>query len=240
MEKRAFWMALVALMLSIGTIGVMIMSVWEMSVIDSNTFISAIVGLMALVFTLLVGYQIYNAITAREKMESMRNEMSARLKEIDILKANVQNLQQASEKKINALYNEFAQGGNILQARTAALNPKDDYVAFLKMISAIRAALDVDNREEGYGWMLNELKTYMLLLNNTYPFSGSSNEIPMIVNEYRKKYKDDDAAIRSHDNYYIIRDTYEPLMADFEKRLDGIAQMKAMSLTEVGEELKVE
>ena len=31
MEKRAFWMALVALMLSIGTIGVMIMSVWEMS-----------------------------------------------------------------------------------------------------------------------------------------------------------------------------------------------------------------
>ena len=108
-------MALVALMLSMGTIGVMIMSVWEMSVIDSNTFISAIVGLMALVFTLLVGYQIYNAITAREKMESMRNEMSARLKEIDILKANVQNLQQASEKKINALYNEFAQGGNILQ-----------------------------------------------------------------------------------------------------------------------------
>jgi hypothetical protein len=29
-------------------------------------------------------------------------------------------------------------------------------------------------------------------------------------------------------------------MADFEKRLDGIAQMKAMSLTKVGEELKVE
>lgn len=229
MEKRAFWMALIALMLSIITLAIIVMDVWSISVIDSNTFISAMVGIMTLVFTLLIGYQIYNAINAREKMEAMRGEIDARLKEVEIIKGNVE-----------ALTNEFRQGGYILQARIEAKTPMHQYVAFLKMLSAIRAALDVDNREEGYGWMLNELKEYMLLLNNTYPFSGSSDVIPMIVNEYRKKYKNDDAAIRSHDNYYIIRDTYEPLMADFEKRLDGIAQMKAMSLTEVGEELKVE
>lgn len=229
MEKRVFWMALIALMLSIITLAIIVMDVWSISVIDSNTFISAIVGLMTLVFTLLVGYQIYNAITAREKMEAMRGEIDARLKEVEIIKGNVE-----------ALTNEFRQGGYILQARIEAKTPMHQYVAFLKMLSAIRAALDVDNREEGYGWMLNELKEYMLLLNNTYPFSGSSDVIPKIVEEYRNKYKNDDIAIRKHDNYYIIRDTYEPLMADFEKRLDGIAQMKAMSLTEVGEELKVE
>jgi hypothetical protein len=229
MEKRAFWMALIALMLSIITLAIIVMDVWSISVIDSNTFISAIVGLMTLVFTLLVGYQIYNAITAREKMEAMRGEIDARLKEVEIIKGNVE-----------ALTNEFRQGGYILQARIEAKTPMHQYVAFLKMLSAIRAALDVDNRDEGYGWMMNELKEYMLLLNNTYPFSGSSDVIPKIVEEYRNKYKNDDIAIRKHDNYYIIRDTYEPLMADFEKRLDGIAQMKAMSLTEVGEELKVE
>lgn len=229
MEKRAFWMALVALMLPILTLAIIVMDVWSISVIDSNTFISAMVGIMTLVFTLLIGYQIYNTIDTKQKLE-----------EIDRLKSDLQNFQQASEKKTTALYNEFAQGGYILQARTVTQNPKDDYVAFLKMLSAIRAALDVDNRDEGYGWMLDELKTYMLLLNNTYPFSGSSDTIPMIVEEYRKKYKDDDKAIRLHDNYYIIRDRYEPLMADFERRLDGIAQMKAMSLTEVGKEHKVE
>ena len=247
MEKRAFWMALVALMLSIGTIGVMIMGVWEMSVIDSNTFISTIVGLMALVFTLLVGYQIYNAITAREKMDAMRREMYTKLNEIDRLKTELQDIRlelkgeiAVSKSNVDALTKEFEQGGSILQARVVAKTPQNDYVAFLKMLSAIRAALDVDNRDEGYGWMMNELKEYMLLLNNTYPFSGSSDVIPKIVEEYRNKYKNDDIAIRKHDNYYIIRDTYEPLMADFEKRLDGIAQMKAMSLTEVGKELKVE
>lgn len=229
MEKRAFWMALVALMLSIGTIGVMIMGVWKMSVIDSNTFISAMVGIMTLVFTLLIGYQIYNAINVREKMEAMRGEIDAKLKEVEIIKGNVE-----------ALTNEFRQGGYILQARIEAKTPMHQYVAFLKMLSAIRAALDVDNREEGYGWMLNELKEYMLLLNNTYPFTGSSDVIPMIVEEFRKKYMNDDKAIRLHDKYYVIRDMYEPLMADFEKRLNGIAKMKTMSFTEVGEELKVE
>lgn len=229
MEKRAFWMALIALMLSIITLAIIVMDVWSISVIDSNTFISAMVGIMTLVFTLLIGYQIYNAINAREKMEAMRGEIDARLKEVEIIKGNVE-----------ALTNEFRQGGYILQARIEAKTPMHQYVAFLKMLSAIRAALDVDNREEGYGWMLNELKEYMLLLNNTYPFTGSSDVIPKVVEEYRNKYKNDDIAIRKHDNYYIIRDTYEPLMADFEKRLDGIAQMKAMSLTEVGEELKVE
>lgn len=229
MEKRAFWMALIALMLSIITLAIIVMDVWSISVIDSNTFISAMVGIMTLVFTLLIGYQIYNAINAREKMEAMRGEIDARLKEVEIIKGNVE-----------ALTNEFRQGGYILQARIEAKTPMHQYVAFLKMLSAIRAALDVDNREEGYGWMLNELKEYMLLLNNTHPFTGSSDVIPKVVEEYRNKYKNDDIAIRKHDNYYIIRDTYEPLMADFEKRLDGIAQMKAMSLTEVGEELKVE
>lgn len=229
MEKRVFWMALIALMLSIITLAIIVIDVWSISVIDSNTFISAMVGIMTLVFTLLIGYQIYNAINAREKMEAMRGEIDARLKEVEIIKGNVE-----------ALTNEFRQGGYILQARIEAKTPMHQYVAFLKMLSAIRAALDVDNREEGYGWMLNELKEYMLLLNNTYPFTGSSDVIPKVVEEYRNKYKNDDIAIRKHDNYYIIRDTYEPLMADFEKRLDGIAQMKAMSLTEVGEELKVE
>ena len=85
MEKRAFWMALVALMLSLTTIGVIVMDVWSISVIDSNTFISAMVGIMTLVFTLLIGYQIYNTIDTKQKLE-----------EIDRLKSDLQNFQQAS------------------------------------------------------------------------------------------------------------------------------------------------
>lgn len=247
MEKRAFWMALVALMFSIGTIGVMIMGVWEMSVIDSNTFISTIVGLMALVFTLLVGYQIYNAITAREKMDAMKSDMDVKLKEIDALKDALQTSMDGMKKEIDSAHNdvktltkEFEEGGYILQARIAAGTPKHHFIAFLKMLAAIKAALDVDHREDGYGWMMTELKEFMLLINNGYSLDGHPNNIILNVQRYKDLFKDNDMAIRSHDNYYVIRDTYEPLMADFEKRLNGIAKMKTMSFTEVGEELKVE
>lgn len=247
MEKRAFWMALVALMLSIGTIGVMIMGVWEMSVIDSNTFISTIVGLMALVFTLLVGYQIYNAITAREKMDAMRSEMYTKLNEIDRLKTELQSTKDElkndidlSKVDIKALTKEFEEGGYILQARIAAKTPKHHYIAFLKMLSAIKAALDVDHKDDGYMWMLNELEEYMLLINIGFPFDGNPSEISTKIEGYKELFKDDDNAIRQNTNFYIIKDMYESLMGDFNIRLNGIAQMKTMSLTEVGEELKVE
>ena len=127
-----------------------------------------------------------------------------------------------------------------MQARMHALKVTEKHGAFLKMLLAIQHALDVNHTEDGYGWMLKELKEYMLMINNSYPFSGSSEQIKAQVDEYRGFYKETDAAIKRHCDYYIIRDEYERLMMAFEKRLDGIAQMKAMSSTNVGEEMKTE
>ena len=52
----------------------------------------------------------------------------------------------------------------------------------------------------------DELKEYMLMINNGYPFSGSSDEIPNKIQGYKDYFNEDDKAIRNHDNYYIIRD----------------------------------
>ena len=70
MKNKTFWMALIALMLSLGTIAVIIMDVWSVSVIDSNSFISAMVALMTLVFTLIIGYQIYNTLDIKDKLKA--------------------------------------------------------------------------------------------------------------------------------------------------------------------------
>lgn len=225
MKNTTFWIALTALMLSLGIIAVLIMDVWDVSVIDSNTFISAMVGMMTLVFTILIGYQIYNALEIRDKIA-----------EIDKLKEELQEAKHNLSKDINELTREFQQGGYIMQARLAAEKSSEQHYAFLKMMSALRYSLDVNHSDDGYDWIRKELKGYMLLLNTTYPFSGSSDEIWGLVQGYRDAYKEDDEAIRAHKNYFFIRDWYEPLMIEFEKRLNGIANMKPMSLTVVGEE----
>lgn len=246
-SKYAFGVSIVALLLALSIIFVIIMDVWAISVIDSDSFISGLVALMSLVFALLVGYQIYNAVDAREKMDSMRNEMEVKLKEIDSLKNELQvtmsELKEdvvSTQSEVKGLTNEFEEGGYILQARIAAKTPKHHYIAFLKMMAAVRVALNVDHKNDGYSWMINELKEYMLLINNGYPFDGSSNDIPLKVQQYRDSFRDEDDAIRKHPDFYIIRDSYTPLMDEFDIRLDGIAHMKTMSFTEVGKELKVE
>lgn len=225
MKNTTFWIALTALMLSLGIIAVLVMDVWDVSVIDSNTFISAMVGMMTLVFTILIGYQIYNALEIRDKIA-----------EIDKLKEELQEAKHNLSKDINELTREFQQGGYIMQARLAAEKSSEQHYAFLKMMSALRYSLDVNHSDDGYGWMHKELRGYMLYLNAGYPFSGTMQDVRGLVQGYREAYREDDEAIRAHKNYFFIRDWYEPLMIEFEKRLNGIANMKPMSLTVVGEE----
>lgn len=229
MKKLTFFLSIIAIIISVITIILFFCKVSPNSVVDSNTFISTLVALFSLAITLLIGYQIYNAVEIRDRMEAVRKDVDTKLNELNIIKNNIEELK-----------NEFKQGGYLLQARLYAGKVREQHYAFIKMLSALRASLDVDNREDGYGWMLDELKEYMLMINNGYPFSGSSDEIPNKIQGYKDYFNEDDKAIRNHDNYYIIRDTYEPLMYDFEKRLNYIAQMKPMSLTEVGECLKTE
>lgn len=229
MKKLNFFLSIIAIIISVITIILFFCKVSPNSVVDSNTFISTLVALFSLAITLLIGYQIYNAVEIRDRMEAVRKDVDTKLNELNIIKNNIEELK-----------NEFKQGGYLLQARLYAGKVREQHYAFIKMLSALRASLDVDNREDGYGWMLDELKEYMLMINNGYPFSGSSDEIPNKIQGYKDYFNEDDKAIRNHDNYYIIRDTYEPLMYDFEKRLNYIAQMKPMSLTEVGECLKTE
>jgi|GEM_PF-2546605 len=246
-NKFSFWLSILAILLTLSTIFVMIMDVWEISVVDSDSFISGLVALMSLVFTLLVGYQIYNAIDAREKIDRMQNELN-RINEfrgdIDKIRAELSSDIKSNSATLKALVeeakdnntkteNRLNEGILILLARMCAAKPIMSQNAFLKMLGAIRCALDIDHKEDGYGWMLKELEEYMLMLNNRYPFSGSSDEIPQKVQAYKDIYKEDDDLIRKHKNYYLIKDMYEPLMGKFDIRLKLISQMKPVSLTEV-------
>ena len=110
------------------------------------------VALFSLAITLLIGYQIYNAVDIHDRMETIKKDVDTRLKELNTIKNDIEELKK-----------EFRQGGYLLQARLYAGQAREQHYAFLKMLSALRASLDVDNRQEGYGWMIDELKEYMLI-----------------------------------------------------------------------------
>ena len=219
MEKRAYYMSLGAIVVSFITIALFFVKVSPNSVVDNMTFVSVLAAFIGISVTLLLGYQIYNAIEIKDKIN-----------EIDAIKLELKDAKNKYEELSNLLNEDRC----ILQARQYKNEGVESWKSFLHMLAGIRVALDVNHQEDGYDWMLDELKDYMLLINNTVPFCGTKPEIKTKVDRYRDLFRGDDEAIRRHPNFYIIRAKYELYMNDFYKRLHNVEEMKQCGFIEVG------
>lgn len=226
MKKWTFWISIISLVVSLATIAVIAMDVWEISVIDSNSFISGLVALFSLAITILLGFQIYNSI-----------ELSDKLKEIDVLKQNIQEIRKEYEQgiknnngKFEILRNELNESSNITLARIYSSTGVMVQDALLRILCATKYVISTKH-DEGYKWLLDEIELYMF---NIYPSSFNNGEIGIenikkAVEELKKYIKYEDINIRSHPNYLYIKDRYEELMDKFEERLRLISEGKNVS-----------
>ena len=147
----SFWLSLMAFVVSLIALGVFIYKVEPYSVVTIDTYIGVIAGFIGISVTLLVGYQIYNALDLRQRITA-----------VETLKISMESQQQ----QLEVLKNEQAEGIEIIQARLFLNTPRMALEAFLHFHSAIRYSLSVDHRREGYKWLLNELNEYMLGISN--------------------------------------------------------------------------
>lgn len=212
----SFWLSLLAFVISVVTLGVFICKVRPNSVVTIDTYIGVIAGFIGIAVTLLVGYQIYNALDLKQRINA-----------VETLKISLENQQQ----QLEILKNEHAEAIEIIQARLFLDKHSLALEAFLHFHSAIRYSLSVDHKREGYKWLLNELETYMLSISNR-AFIGClyQKDYQNKISELKGFYQEYDRDIRNHPNYLYIRNGYEDLMSKFEKRLDNIANLKNVSL----------
>lgn len=213
MEKKSFILSIIALAVSIVTLAVIFIRVTPNSVIDLGTFIGVMTALIGISITFLVGYQIYNAIEIRQK-----------LAEVDQLQEKLKQLEQFNKSAEEGFY--------IIQARMAAGKAFQQPNALFKMLNAILVALDVDHKADGYQWMLDELKEYMLLFHSGC-FWGTLTQKKEKIERIKSVYLEIDQRIRKHPNYGNIRAKYEDLMKQFETRLNLIAEGHNVSQTEL-------
>lgn len=226
MKKWTFWISIISLAVSLGTIAVIVMDIWEISVIDSNSFISGLVALFSLAITILLGFQIYNSI-----------ELSDKLKEIDFLKQNIKEIREDYEqgiKKNNTefeiLRNELNESTYIMLARihyTTMVMEKD---TLLKLLCATKYALSVEH-EEGYKWLLDEMELYMLNITPSTFSKGvfGMESIKKSIDDFKEYIQYEDVEIRKNPNYLYVKDRYEELMSKFQKRLNLIYEGKNVS-----------
>ena len=93
MEKRAYYMSLGAIVLSFITIALFFVKVSPNSVVDNMTFVSVLAAFIGISVTILLGYQIYNAIEIKDKIN-----------EIDAIKLELKDAKNKYEELSNSLY----------------------------------------------------------------------------------------------------------------------------------------
>lgn len=70
--QSAFWFSLIALAISILTMVLFFVKVSSNSVVDGLTFIGVIAAFIGISVTLLIGYQIYNAVEIKNRLQKMQ------------------------------------------------------------------------------------------------------------------------------------------------------------------------
>ena len=220
----SFWLSIFAIVISTITLTLFFWKVTPYSNVDALTFIGVIAAFIGLSVTMLVGYQIYNAIDLRQRINAVERMKSSF---------------EEQQNQIENLKMEQAEGFEIIQARLFHKTPEMEFYAFLHLHSALKYALSTNHKSEGYKWILDDLESYMLNI-TTASFSIvmhclSPKEYIREVNKFKALYKATDTIIRKHANFLYIKARYEVLMVKFEKRLDNISNQRNVSSEKLDE-----
>lgn len=213
-RNESIILSCVAIGFSIVTIILFFVKVTPYSVVDSNTFLSVLVAFIGIAVTLLIGYQVYNAVEIKQelsKIDSLKEEVVKAETELDSQKQEI-------EKKWKNLKNEMEINRCISLSRAEiAHNP---IMAFIKLHEALQFLLSSDNPKEDLGWYKEELCERMAHIDK----SDFSLDVPKEVQQLKNNYKNAQEKVKTHENYFIVQVWYEEMMKRFEKFLDGMVK----------------
>lgn len=224
MEKKAFILSWVSIIVSVITLVVVFYKVTPNSIVDLGTFIGVVAAFIGICVTFSVGYQIYNAIEIRQK-----------LTEIDRVKAQIKeandNLEYLKSDTYDSMY-------TILATAVSSQSVKD-VNAFYYMNMSLKYALDLNEQRKNYISRIRDIERYCLFLNTgNGVFHGSSEEMKQKVDTYKGFIQPVIDEIKKHPKYHIIADDYDRLVRAYEARMDKIRSGQAASITDIYDDLK--
>ncbi len=187
MKNLRFWAytsAFLSIVISLAMIGFWISGVWELKVVNLNTFVGVTVSLLAIIVTLAIAWQIYNAVDMKNKVEELK-QLEGQLEE------QKKSFDQFKLETTRDLY-------GVVWAIIP--NDKNDPFAFLCLLSALEAEIQ-----------LEEPNQHDDILDSMESLIETINESIEIETKELDEIKEQDKKLRSHSNYKFIKRRYEPL-----------------------------
>lgn len=212
--QSTFWFALIAFAISIIMVILFFVRVSPNSVVDGMTFIGVIAAFMGISVTLLIGYQIYNAVEIKNRLNKIR-QIEAEISDSKSKLTELSNLQEEAIAMIEA---------KISQAKGDFCN------AFVRFHSAIKYSIKLPFKREGYPLLLNDLANYMKDINLTsFDNCSASSQLITEIELFKDLFAKDIIQVKKSPDYPIISYRYEELMDKFDARLNLIAQGQQVS-----------
>lgn len=212
--QSTFWFALIAFAISIIMVILFFVRVSPNSVVDDMTFIGVIAAFMGISVTLLIGYQIYNAVEIKNRLNKIR-QIEAEISDSKSKLTELSNLQEEAIAMIEA---------KISQAKGDFCN------AFVRFHSAIKYSIKLPFKREGYPLLLDDLANYMKDINLTsFDNCSASSQLITEIELFKDLFAKDIIQVKKSPDYPIISYRYEELMDKFDARLNIIAQGQQVS-----------
>jgi len=137
LSRWAFWLSLIAIVTSVAVVVLWLFKAMAIAVIQLDTFIGVIVALMALLVTIVLGWQIYNAVEIKEKLISIKSLQDEQRQ----LKTELEQARKAIQKANinNAFYHSTMMG-------LGASNVKDYLSAFRFLQNALVISVQAEEK----------------------------------------------------------------------------------------------
>ena len=100
-SQSTFWLSLLSFVLSIITIALFFVKITPNSVVDGLTFVGVIAAFIGISVTLLIGYQIYNAVEIKNRLYKMQ-QLEAEILDSKSKLTDLSNLQEEAIAIIEA------------------------------------------------------------------------------------------------------------------------------------------
>lgn len=211
--------------------------------VNESTYIGAIVTLLSLATTIVIGYQIYNTIEIKKDIEEQKRKYD------DILSKNAE-----MEKKYKEQNYEMQEGFDILSSLINFHKGQGLAVcgeAFYSMHHALISSIETERTD--YEWIFHYMRKFLshfewqtfsggLILRedniyyNATMGEDSGKTLQEMVNRYLEPIREDEKLIRSNSNFCKIQFEYNRVIKLLYQRMDVIIKEPMRVLTPEEEE----
>ena len=222
----------------------------------SETYIGVLVTLFGIGVTIAIGYQIFNVVEFKDKIESQQRiceELIIKNKQVESLLVDKtkelskrsEELEIQSQKKNNEINEQL----DILYAYNAYNSKSMTNVgtAFIYLHHSIIYGLNIEDRD--FSSIFTDLCSYLVEMNKfsigiygsilkdkegiPYLYDGKERTfVYELIDSYSKKVFEADALIKKNTNYHLIKEEYEKIMKHFRDRMEWFRINPNKDLTE--------